>query len=49
MCSLQVTDQVLVGNCTLLVSVVTKSAALHAGFMDWTVVTKSIAFTDVTV
>lgn len=38
-----------VGNCTLLVSVVTKSAALHAGFMHWTVVTKSIAFTDVTV
>lgn len=38
-----------VGNCTLLACVVTKSAALHAGFMHWTVVNKSIAFTDVKV
>lgn len=38
-----------VGNCTLLLSVVTKFGAPHAGFMHWTIVNKSITFTDVTV
>lgn len=46
-CKLQI--RYSVGNCTLLFSVVTKSVALHAGFMHWTVVNKSIAFTDVKV